>query len=585
MGSLGDKFKKLAGDQTRQLLQNFQNAQSSKTRNGYSYGKLNEDGTATLADGTVVQVEVKGRPGQYAPVFNLGNGQGLVDQPEAKFFTVDGGQRLNYWGIRAVVEQQHPPDFYNNQVNINGTLSGEYYFNYMGITQVKVCDLLNQETYYLDENLWRGALLEFPIPSYTRTVTTTSGFGFTENVNFTGGPITRTGILNSLGYSYSGLAASFSDTGRDILLFQVSDSVKSESYQYSTVFSSVEANRFTAVNTNVGAALINYRILRDWYIEDDIVKCVSIQDGTYTLADIPVVAGEPLPPSTIGVGEGAQGSGLGTNYTYRMQPMLTRSSDGSSTLNLMYSGFVTQDVYSYYAQTPIFNIVTLTRSVGQNLVIVRGINTDSPTVTYRVDSAGNDDNFFFSVGNVCMQSFRDSLYGAYANPVEANALRIPPVYRSDTTSGGPVPPPVIGPGDVYTFNRYYLSDSQYYDNVSITAMLSDLGLDIPITLLHTPNVTQTVVGTTLSTQFAASVGVYITDNSWSSFYRSNPSISSYTLNFIKVVGGESGLSATEVGEPLDNSIYDILLDPPSLYQGTGETFTYYSLSSWSAFYR
>ncbi len=89
MGSLGDKFKKLAGDQTRQLLQNFQNAQSSKSKNGYSYGKLNEDGTATLADGTTVQVEVKGRPGQYAPVFNLGNGQGLVDQPEAKFFNVD----------------------------------------------------------------------------------------------------------------------------------------------------------------------------------------------------------------------------------------------------------------------------------------------------------------------------------------------------------------------------------------------------------------------------------------------------------------------------------------------------------------
>jgi len=96
MGSLGDKFKKLAGDQTRQLLQNFQNAQSSKTRNGYSYGKLNEDGTATLADGTVVQTVVKGRPGQYAPVFNLGNGQGLVDQPEAKFFTVDSGSHFSY---------------------------------------------------------------------------------------------------------------------------------------------------------------------------------------------------------------------------------------------------------------------------------------------------------------------------------------------------------------------------------------------------------------------------------------------------------------------------------------------------------
>lgn len=101
MGSLGDKFKKLAGDQTRQLLQNFQNAQSSKTRNGYSYGKLNEDGTATLADGTVVQTVVKGRPGQYAPVFNLGNGQGLVDQPEAKFFTVDGNVKVP-WCIRPI---------------------------------------------------------------------------------------------------------------------------------------------------------------------------------------------------------------------------------------------------------------------------------------------------------------------------------------------------------------------------------------------------------------------------------------------------------------------------------------------------
>ena len=107
MGSLGDKFKKLAGDQTRQLLQNFQNAQSSKTRNGYSSGKLNEDGTATLADGTVVQVEVKGRPGQYAPVFNLGNGQGLVDQPEAKFFNVDsdlGRKAAMFYADRTVVD-------------------------------------------------------------------------------------------------------------------------------------------------------------------------------------------------------------------------------------------------------------------------------------------------------------------------------------------------------------------------------------------------------------------------------------------------------------------------------------------------
>lgn len=106
MGSLGDKFKKLAGDQTRQLLQNFQNAQSSKTKNGYSYGKLNEDGTATLADGTVVQTVVKGRPGQYAPVFNLGNGQGLVDQPEAKFFTVDSGIR-KAWGIYSLRGTQY----------------------------------------------------------------------------------------------------------------------------------------------------------------------------------------------------------------------------------------------------------------------------------------------------------------------------------------------------------------------------------------------------------------------------------------------------------------------------------------------
>lgn len=99
MGQFGDKVKKMAAEQTRQLLQNFQQAQSSKTKSGYSYGKLNEDGTATLADGTTVQVEVKGRPGQYAPVFNLGNGQGLVDQPEAKFFNVDSNVKTP-WCIK-----------------------------------------------------------------------------------------------------------------------------------------------------------------------------------------------------------------------------------------------------------------------------------------------------------------------------------------------------------------------------------------------------------------------------------------------------------------------------------------------------
>lgn len=140
MGSLGDKFKKLAGDQTRQLLQNFQNAQSSKTRNGYSYGKLNEDGTATLADGTTVQVEVKGRPGQYAPVFNLGNGQGLVDQPEAKFFNVDSNIKTPW----IIVAGNREPTIY----------TGEFLFPTGYIpTSFYICNLITEERYNIPLSL------------------------------------------------------------------------------------------------------------------------------------------------------------------------------------------------------------------------------------------------------------------------------------------------------------------------------------------------------------------------------------------------------------------------------------------------
>lgn len=291
MGALGDKFKKLAGDQTRQLLQNFQNAQSSKTKNGYSYGKLNEDGTATLADGTVVQVEVKGRPGQYAPVFNLGNGQGLVDQPEANFFTIDSSGVLNYWAIKATMAAL-------TTVPSIGVFEREYsyQFNVVGIQYIEIYDLIKNKTYVLDRQLWEN-IPNFPAgTSHIET-------GFQQQTTFTAGPLHANAIFvlggqntlvsDSLTFCYGGIQVLLSTDGRDILLYQTSNFRSDVAY----------TDSLQSINCDAGELSITYTILKDIYVDGDTVKCRSTQSGKYTFPLVDPQNTETTPsdsPDTVG---------------------------------------------------------------------------------------------------------------------------------------------------------------------------------------------------------------------------------------------------------------------------------------------
>lgn len=67
----------------------LQYSSTAKQPYNWQMGKLDELGMATLADGSTVQTFVRGRPGLYAPVYNLGNGMGLVEAEEAPLFIAD----------------------------------------------------------------------------------------------------------------------------------------------------------------------------------------------------------------------------------------------------------------------------------------------------------------------------------------------------------------------------------------------------------------------------------------------------------------------------------------------------------------
>ena len=264
MGSLGDKFKKLAGDQTRQLLQNFQNAQSSKTRNGYSYGKLNEDGTATLADGTVVQTVVKGRPGQYAPVFNLGNGQGLVDQPEAKFFNIDSSNPITMYTawVDGIASYPRIPPY-----SFTPTEARNY--NRIYADKAYIYNYISDEVNEIDPTIC-STLPSFSPGTWTFELETPS---YDLLFYYQCGP-TRC-------EEYGGFTAIMGRENKDILLFQSSSC--SELVKISTfVLSDVN------VEANSSDLFIDYVILKDFYInEEGYATSDNVQAGRFNFLPNP----------------------------------------------------------------------------------------------------------------------------------------------------------------------------------------------------------------------------------------------------------------------------------------------------------
>lgn len=557
MGSLGDKFKKLAGDQTRQLLQNFQNAQSSKTRNGYSYGKLNEDGTATLADGTVVQTVVKGRPGQCAPVFNLGNGQGLVDQPEAKFFTIDNSGSFRYYSLQFVLEQQYPQDFYNYQFGEGGF----YYFNYFGVTDIKLIDYLNSTTYSLDPEIL-NLLEDFPLPTWTFRRTGIPGSFVTRTV-FEGGPICQqyfADVPNQLIYSYSNYIPIFSTCGRDILLYQISNHRIAYSYQGFEIDSAHSPELRSEQSTNVGDLFINYIILKDYYFEDGLVKASSMQLGVYR---------DPIRAQNLEVvfrnEYTHQNSGFyitGDDQSFSCTPALSRNTSNEVVLDLLIKSVSrTESADATLVTDPsnpdnVYYDGLYEIKEGTLIYMVKNVNI-SPTVSWQSDT----------ILATYLEAYNGLFYGVLSDPINDVA------YLSDKNTYAPT----SSLGEL--FNRYLISENRVYSTSEVLAML--VASDLPSSQLYSyqpPNpggIPMTLYPIDPATSWATSYGShYLSSSSWISILL--PFATSSMVRFIQIgvdaLGNLQGRELPKAAFPFFR--YSELNPPSAEYDFLSQTRTW-----------
>lgn len=491
MGSLGDKFKKLAGDQTRQLLQNFQNAQSSKTRNGYSYGKLNEDGTATLADGTVVQTVVKGRPGQYAPVFNLGNGQGLVDQPEAKFFNIDSSGVLRYYGLIVNMVQQYNYSDYAPQNN-DPVDYVSFYFNILKCESVELKDLLSGASYFLDPTLY-ASFTDFPIPYYYAASVPPLGY---FNIDFLGGPLRTSTHFQR--YKYSGVEVAFSFDGRDILLYQISNTRETDNRI--TYLPNSPPLLLQTLNIDVGALTFYYKILKDYYIEDGIVKSDTTISGSYTVDEPAVTSSTTYTEFDI---QSPVSTGLRNSQELAINALLCRDAGGNPQLNLL----VQTTVYTTEMSFTLHEIGSVwyadqqvTEGEGFHTYMVRDVSTN-PTVTWT--------STYQEPGKVqaVTEMFDTKFYGTSTEGFALNT-------RSKVNVNTFAPEEVIG-ADISS--SILLGDQNHYGPSAIYLAEVEAGIDLgplgPLAILHRPYLIYTDL-TFFISPGSYIVGNHIKENTW-----------------------------------------------------------------------
>ena len=552
MGSLGDKFKKLAGDQTRQLLQNFQNAQSSKTRNGYSYGKLNEDGTATLADGTTVQVEVKGRPGQYAPVFNLGNGQGLVDQPEAKFFNIDSSGILRYYGVFVTIEQQYPNSFYDDQDVLP---SGRLYFNYFTAVNIQLVDLINEKVYDFDPNLFSG-IQDLPLPHrQVRSVYPPGNPQAYVDSVFTGGPLSR--IFDAqdpnsrMSYAYSNVRVQIGAEGKDILIYQISNSINEGTGQsYITHGASPTFDLISNTVESVGAPFFKYWILKDYYFEGSTLKCDNVIEGEYV--------GIQAPPLVLLSESSYANSGIGYSSTYTLTdilyvPSLNRNVSGEVELNLLVQIQTNQRTESTIFHPGDLGLTNSTFSGTRRLYggytsyMVKDI-ASNPTTTWEstVTSDGPYPRYPLGYSTVYYESYRGSLYGTL------QSYTPPYIYEIFRCNFSTLAPDTLIPAEFPSATTGYISKDFFYSySEYVPGILESLNLP-SYTIVRSPIYGNLGLFNSEvyfqqpppfwdpmrdSGQYPQSTALHYTENSWISAIPSIPfgPFSKYSaLQFVKV---------------------------------------------------
>ena len=226
----------------KQLMQQYADSIQSANTSGWTWGQVDTGtNTAKLPNGTVIPVTIRGRPGNYAPIYLFGDGTGLVDVPEGVQVQSDGQVIGNVYTVIVEQYQQYPSSTYRNQVQTItgfGTFtSARYFFNAVGCKSLVVYNNLTGDSHEINPSLYSN----FTDLQASYSCISDLSFSFTTVETFNGQVPPAQGLATgSSEYSsadafiYSGPLVVIGAEGKDILIYQ--QSTISLSYSFAATY-------------------------------------------------------------------------------------------------------------------------------------------------------------------------------------------------------------------------------------------------------------------------------------------------------------------------------------------------------------
>lgn len=409
LGPGGEWIKKKTNEITKGLIQQYQNFTSQSPQQ--TIGRLNGDGTATLPDGSIVEVVERGTPGLYCILYNMGGGKWLADLPKPRHINVDGQIDPSVYALITVFNQQADPESYIGTYSFIDLVTdppeivnraGEF-TNICGLEGVWLSDLLGETTYQIDPSLYSefgtltpnietySTLAVFEQPVRTTIVREcpigdSSAQIFVEN--WINGDFYRTYRGDFGPRSYTGPNFILSTDCKDILIFRAN--LNTFSYNGLVFNGFADAPRPVSISNyqyNLGEDLffLEYKILKDIYVDrkTNYIKCRSSQYGKYIIPETNLTN-----VSAPQLSEGWYTYPLFKNNKANMQVFLSRDEDNQPEISM----FITTDYRetSFLGPTtrpPLNDMVTNSlTNYGRRGMIIRHINT-SPQIVYDVDLA------------------------------------------------------------------------------------------------------------------------------------------------------------------------------------------------------
>lgn len=424
LGPGGEWIKKKTNEITKGLIQQYQNFTSQSPQQ--TIGRLNGDGTATLPDGSIVEVVERGTPGLYCILYNMGGGKWLADLPKPRHINVDGQIDPSVYALITVFNQQADPESYigtysdTTRTSDIKTVFGEF-TSICGLDSVWLSNLSTESVHQLDPTLYSD--FSFISPNTSTYIVYNSGV--TQVTEYTDicpiGPSTANiqvqnwyssqffdlykGFLGPR--SYTGPSFMLSTECQDILVFQANLETRSLSRTsyYDTGF---RIRDITYTNIDIGGNFfyLKYKILKDIYVDQETgyIKCKSTQSGVYTIPETSLTY--TAPPSV-------DSSGYlydGTDTWNRANTKISLSRDEENNPEL--SMFIKTDcrVTSVIGTTILPDVTTTTQTrFGKRGMIIRFINS-SPQIVYDANLLEEGSNPFEPNESTSSSVFRTGGY-------------------------------------------------------------------------------------------------------------------------------------------------------------------------------